>query len=59
MMSPEVKKHGAPIPINVEEEIRRRAYELFEQRGYNHGSDYEDWLRAEREILARFQQQSA
>lgn len=58
-VAPEVKKHGSPIPINVEEEIRRRAYELFEQRGHSHGSAYEDWLNAEREVLARYQQQSA
>jgi hypothetical protein len=35
---------------NVEEIIRFRAYQLFEQRGRNHGSDMEDWLRAEVEI---------
>ncbi len=35
---------------NVEELIRFRAYQLFEQRGRNHGFDIEDWLRAENEI---------
>jgi HSP20 family molecular chaperone IbpA len=33
------------------EEVRRRAYELFEQRGYAEGGDREDWLRAEQELL--------
>ncbi|HWR16682.1 MAG TPA: DUF2934 domain-containing protein [Terriglobales bacterium] len=35
---------------NVEEEIRVRAYQLFEQRGRTHGFDMEDWLRAETEL---------
>lgn len=55
----DTRKHVSPIPINVEDEIRRRAYEIFEQRGYSHGSDYEDWLAAEREVLARYRQQTA
>jgi len=33
-----------------EDEIRRRAYELYEQRGGEHGYDVEDWLRAEEEV---------
>lgn len=35
---------------NIEEEIRRRAYELFEARGGEDGHELEDWLRAEDEI---------
>ena len=35
---------------NVEDAIRYRAYQLFEQRGRTHGSDLEDWLRAEGEV---------
>jgi len=34
-----------------EEKIRHRAYELFEQRGGEHGHAMEDWLQAEAEIL--------
>jgi hypothetical protein len=37
------------------EQIRLRAYELFEQRGRAEGFDQEDWARAEAEILARLQ----
>ncbi len=33
-----------------EEEIRRRAYELYEQRGRKPGYEHEDWARAEREL---------
>jgi HSP20 family protein len=31
--------------------IARRAYELFESRGWEHGHDWEDWFRAESELL--------
>ena len=37
------------------EQIRRRAYELFEERGRLEGFDQEDWVRAEEEVLAKFQ----
>lgn len=47
------------VPINLEDEIRRRAYELYQQRGSIAGSEAEDWLAAEREIRQRYRQQSA
>lgn len=47
------------VPINLEDEIRRRAYELFLQRGTAPGSEAEDWLTAEREIMQRYRKQSA
>ena len=37
---------------NHDEEIRRRAYELYEARGREDGHDLEDWLLAEEEINA-------
>jgi Protein of unknown function (DUF2934) len=37
----------------IEEEIRQRAYELYEQRGRQEGFHSEDWARAETEVLAR------
>jgi len=33
------------------ETVRRRAFELFEQRGREPGHDVEDWLKAEHELL--------
>ena len=33
-----------------EGEIARRAYRRFEERGYEHGRDMDDWLEAEREL---------
>jgi hypothetical protein len=47
------------VPINLEDEIRRRAYELYEQRGSGSGSEAEDWLAAEREVMQRYHQQTA
>ncbi len=32
------------------QQIEVRAYELFEQRGREHGHDLDDWLRAESEV---------
>lgn len=41
------------LPSEVESAIRLRAYELYAQRGYIEGFEKEDWLTAEREVLAR------
>ncbi len=37
-----------PLP----EEIRRRAFEIYLERGGEQGRDLEDWLQAERELRA-------
>jgi len=42
-----------PSTADLEAEIRRRAYELYEKRGYTPGHEDEDWLVAEREVLSR------
>lgn len=47
------------VPINLEDEIRQRAYELYEKRGYLSGHETEDWLTAEREVRQRYHQRSA
>jgi DUF2934 family protein len=47
------------MPINMEEEIRRRAYELSERRGFTSGHETEDWLMAESEVMQRYRQHSA
>ena len=36
-----------------EDAIARRAYEIYQARGGDHGADVEDWLQAEREIRSR------
>jgi hypothetical protein len=40
-----------PDPTMLEEQIRLRAYELYEARGHEDGHDLDDWLQAEAEIL--------
>jgi Protein of unknown function (DUF2934) len=46
-------------PVNLEEAIRRRAYELYLERrataGGATGNENQDWLIAEQEILSRHQ----
>jgi len=37
--------------LPFEERIRRRAYELYVQRGNQSGSELSDWLQAEEEML--------
>ena len=43
--------HRPPLRVHVEQIIRQRAYELYEQRGREDGRSQEDWLRAEAEVL--------
>ncbi len=63
-----VSDHGASSIENfpsstvhpgLEEEIRRRAYELYEERGRQDGLHQEDWERAQAEVLTRYQKESA
>ena len=60
-VAPEVRKNAKPanlVPVNLEEEIRQRAYELYLQRrgtaGDENGDENQDWLMAEREIRMRY-----
>jgi len=40
-------------PKNIDERIRRLAYELYEARGREDGRDWQDWFRAESEIKGK------
>jgi hypothetical protein len=50
---------GAKVPFGIatlsgmENEIRTRAYQLYEQEGWQQGRDLEYWFRAEADVLAR------
>ena len=44
------KSNSAEAQLDIEEQIRQRAYEIYEQRGSGDGNDIEDWLAAEREF---------
>jgi hypothetical protein len=50
---PQLSYPGSSMALSEElrERIAQRAYEIHHRRGGQHGSDWEDWLQAEREIL--------
>jgi hypothetical protein len=54
MQNPTTKKPSTfgrtNVKDNLEEQIRTRAYELYEARGRESGHDLENWLEAEAEI---------
>jgi Protein of unknown function (DUF2934) len=39
-----------PAQSPSEDDIRRRAYQRYLERGGGHGQDFDDWLEAEREL---------
>jgi hypothetical protein len=39
-------------PETLEDQVRARAYELYEERGKEAGNDLDDWLRAEAELMS-------
>jgi len=50
---------ASPTPIDLEVQIRQRAYEIYEERGRTPGREHEDWIQAEREVHARYDRQFA
>jgi hypothetical protein len=50
---PENGGNGSATHADLEPEIRLRAYELYEQRGYTNGRAEQDWFEAEQQVLAR------
>jgi len=63
MQNPTTKKVSTSgrtaAEINSEEQIRTRAYELYEARGCEDGHDQEDWIEAEAEITGRAKRDAA
>ena len=43
----------AAKPSDLQEQIRHRAYKLYEQRGRNDGQELGDWLQAESEVTQK------
>jgi len=43
--------------VNLDDEIRHRAYEIYLERSGTAGDPHQDWLMAEREIRARHRQE--
>jgi hypothetical protein len=53
------REKKTPIEVlPVEERIRRRAYELYVERGNQSGSELDDWVQAEEEVLQAQEQPS-
>jgi Protein of unknown function (DUF2934) len=50
MPAPAPAKETPTETLSLEERIRRRAYELYLQRGNQPGSELDDWFQAEEEI---------
>lgn len=48
-----VKKQGSKNHNPSHEHIAVRAYEIYISRGAEHGRDLDDWLQAERELIAQ------
>jgi DUF2934 family protein len=46
----EARAAGTGGNSELDEEIRRRAYQLYVERGREHGRDLDDWLQAKREF---------
>ena len=51
------ERTGEPLDSGIasagtltEDDIRRRAYQRYLERGGGHGQDFDDWLEAEREL---------
>ncbi len=44
-------RQAVPSAGDVQDQIRRRAYELWEKDGREHGRDAEHWLQAEWEVI--------
>jgi len=42
-----------PQDLELEDQIRQRAYELYETRGMEDGHEQEDWFRAKEEITIK------
>ena len=51
---------NGPRDLELEDQIRHRAYELYEERGRQDGHEQEDWFRAKEEIaIKKFRTASA
>lgn len=42
--------NGSTDTLNDADAVARRAYEIYQNRGGNHGADLDDWLEAERQL---------
>ncbi len=50
-LSPAHPDFGKVGLAELEDRVRKRAYQLYEKRGYAHGYALDDWLEAKAEVL--------
>ena len=50
-LSPAHPDYGKVGFAELEDRVRKRAYQLYEQRGHVHGYALDDWLEAKAEVL--------
>jgi hypothetical protein len=50
--APKAKKKKTAVEPSVDD-IRRRAFERYLERGGGHGSHFDDWLEAEKELKSK------
>jgi len=43
------KQNGNGLSVS-EDQVAKRAYEIYQSRGGHHGADLDDWLEAERQL---------
>ena len=51
-----VKYPGGGDALPLEERVRRRAHELYVERGNESGSEMDDWIQAEEELSAALEE---
>jgi hypothetical protein len=51
MPSSTTETQAAKSPADIQDQIRRRAFELYELRGREEGHDLDDWPQAESEFV--------
>ena len=59
MIAPETNDRTTQAPTEIQEQIRHRAYELYEQRGGEYGRELDDWLQAEAEVTQSMAKRAA
>ena len=57
--TPAIPSRSIPQSDLTQEQIAKRAYEIFSTRGGEHGHDQEDWFQAEQELRTKVRQPSS
>lgn len=55
--STDAPKGNGGAPTVSDDEVARKAYEIYQSRGGEHGADFDDWIEAEKQLKGSRQQQ--